>query len=126
MKVELAPGERLYVVFEDADGNVCVEYDWQASNKLRVMADYPDDTGREGEIYCEAFGHDGHEPEEPEDPAKVLRTVRCMDCEGDFSITAGEVAFMKKTFKGTFREPKRCPACRRKKKEAQAAAAEGE
>lgn len=44
------------------------------------------------------------------------KTLKCKDCGNDFTFTGGEQAFFAKN---NFTEPKRCPDCRRKKKEQQ-------
>lgn len=61
MKIELKPGDTLRVVLEDTDGEFTISYGGIVSNELTVTADLPDDSGREGTIYCETFG------ETPED-----------------------------------------------------------
>ncbi len=43
------------------------------------------------------------------------KTIQCVDCGEDFTFTAGEQAFYKE--KGLDNEPKRCKACRDKRKE---------
>lgn len=77
MKVELEPGDKLVVTLKDTDGEFTILYDHGGDNRLRVLADLPDDKGRGGhpslndqkidpnlpdcdpEIYCESFGvHD--------------------------------------------------------------------
>ena len=42
------------------------------------------------------------------------KTLVCQDCGKEFTFTAGEQAFYKE--KGLENEPKRCKACRDKKK----------
>ncbi len=44
------------------------------------------------------------------------KTITCVDCGQDFVFTAGEQAFYQE--KGFTNEPKRCKACREKKKAA--------
>ncbi|MFC1998308.1 zinc-ribbon domain containing protein [Chloroflexota bacterium] len=44
------------------------------------------------------------------------KTINCIDCGQDFTFTASEQEFF--ASKGFENEPKRCPACRRAKKEA--------
>ena len=43
------------------------------------------------------------------------KTLTCVDCGNEFVFTAGEQEFYKE--KGFENEPKRCPDCRRKKKQ---------
>lgn len=43
-------------------------------------------------------------------------TLQCKDCGNDFTFTGGERAFYEKN---GFSQPKRCPDCRKKKKEQQ-------
>ncbi len=43
-------------------------------------------------------------------------TIVCQDCGQEFVFTAGEQAFYKE--KGLQNKPKRCPECRRKRKQA--------
>ena len=43
------------------------------------------------------------------------KTVVCKDCGEEFIFTEGEQAFYKE--KGFENEPKRCPSCRRAKKQ---------
>ena len=43
------------------------------------------------------------------------RTLICQDCGSEFTFTVGEQEFYKE--KGFENEPKRCPDCRRKKKQ---------
>lgn len=43
------------------------------------------------------------------------KTIACVDCGSDFVFTAGEQEFYKE--KGFENEPKRCPDCRRAKKQ---------
>lgn len=43
------------------------------------------------------------------------KTIQCVDCGEEFTFTAGEQAFYKE--KGLDNEPKRCKACRDKRKE---------
>ena len=43
------------------------------------------------------------------------RTLKCMDCQTDFTFTAGEQEFY--ASKGFTNEPKRCPNCRQAKKQ---------
>ena len=52
MKIELKPGEAVTVTLEGTDGEITVEFN---ENDVRVSADMPDDEGREGVIYLEAF-----------------------------------------------------------------------
>ncbi len=42
------------------------------------------------------------------------KTIKCVDCGEEFTFTAGEQAFYQE--KGFTNEPKRCKACRDKKK----------
>lgn len=42
------------------------------------------------------------------------KTIKCVDCGEEFTFTAGEQAFYAE--KGFTNEPKRCKACRDKKK----------
>lgn len=76
MRVELSKGDELVVTIEGADGEFRILYDVRGDNKLRVLANLPDDKNRGGdedlnllrkpgtpkcdpEIYCESFGvHD--------------------------------------------------------------------
>ncbi len=44
------------------------------------------------------------------------KTIKCVDCGEEFTFTAGEQAFYAE--KGFTNEPKRCKACREKKKNA--------
>ena len=44
------------------------------------------------------------------------KTINCVDCGQDFVFTSSEQEFF--ASKGFENEPKRCPACRRAKKEA--------
>ncbi len=44
------------------------------------------------------------------------KTITCVDCGEEFVFTAGEQAFYQE--KGFTNEPKRCKACREKKKAA--------
>lgn len=46
------------------------------------------------------------------------KTITCCDCHQDFVFTAGEQEFYQT--KGLTNEPKRCKACRDKKKQARA------
>ena len=43
------------------------------------------------------------------------RTLKCVDCQSEFTFTAGEQEFY--ASKGFTNEPKRCPACRQAKKQ---------
>lgn len=43
------------------------------------------------------------------------KTITCVDCKQDFVFTASEQEFYKE--KGFTNEPKRCPDCRKLKKE---------
>ncbi len=52
-KVELRPGQSVLVTFADTDGEIETSYDHDA---VRVKADLPDSTGREGVIYEETYG----------------------------------------------------------------------
>jgi len=143
MKVQLAPGERVYVEFEDNEGFILVEYDFNNSSKIRVVSDLPDEEGRDGEIYCEGLDDEediehffseenGHTPlvlkDEPFlnncplppieeiDPSQVVVKILKCKCGSDFNITQGELDFMKKTFGDKAREPTRCKPCRALKK----------
>lgn len=42
------------------------------------------------------------------------KTIKCVDCGEEFTFTAGEQAFYQE--KGFTNEPKRCKACRDKRK----------
>jgi len=44
------------------------------------------------------------------------KTLNCVDCSDDFTFTSGEQSFYAE--KGFTNEPKRCPDCRRKAKQA--------
>jgi len=44
--------------------------------------------------------------------------VKCSDCEEVFVVTDGEQQFLRETFGETFSAPKRCKACRQKRKAA--------
>jgi len=43
------------------------------------------------------------------------KTIKCRDCGQDFAFTASEQQFFAE--KGFTNEPKRCPACRRAKRD---------
>jgi len=43
------------------------------------------------------------------------KIIKCQDCHKEFTFTEGEQAFYKE--KGFNNEPKRCPECRRAKKQ---------
>lgn len=43
------------------------------------------------------------------------KTIKCIDCGEEFTFTAGEQQFYQE--KGFTNEPKRCKACRDKKKQ---------
>jgi len=43
------------------------------------------------------------------------KTLKCVDCQTDFTFTAGEQEFY--ASKGFTNEPKRCPNCRQAKKQ---------
>ena len=43
------------------------------------------------------------------------KTLKCVDCQSDFTFTAGEQEFY--SSKGFTNEPKRCPTCRQAKKQ---------
>lgn len=43
------------------------------------------------------------------------KMIVCMDCGSEFAFTEGEQQFYKE--KGFDNEPKRCPSCRKKKKQ---------
>jgi hypothetical protein len=43
------------------------------------------------------------------------KTLKCVDCQSEFTFTAGEQEFY--ASKGFTNEPKRCPACRQAKKQ---------
>ncbi|MBN1856661.1 MAG: zinc-ribbon domain-containing protein [Dehalococcoidia bacterium] len=43
------------------------------------------------------------------------KTIRCTDCGQDFTFTASEQEFFAE--KGFTNEPKRCPACRRQRRQ---------
>lgn len=58
MRIMLKPGETLIVGFtdeneHDGDGTIVIEFE---DETLRVSADMPDSSGREGVIYEEWFG----------------------------------------------------------------------
>jgi hypothetical protein len=55
MKIELKLSEKITVTLEGTDGEFTVEFN---EADLRVTADMPDSSGREGVIYMEAFGID--------------------------------------------------------------------
>lgn len=52
MKIELAPGEKITIVFSETDGSVEVEFN---ETGIVVQTDSPDDNGRSGVIYRETF-----------------------------------------------------------------------
>jgi len=43
------------------------------------------------------------------------KSLKCVDCGADFTFTSGEQEFF--ATKGYTNEPKRCPGCRRAKKQ---------
>ena len=43
------------------------------------------------------------------------KTIQCTDCGADFTFTAGENTFF--ASKGLTNEPRRCPQCRKAKKQ---------
>lgn len=55
IKVVLSPGARLLVAFEETDGTFTIDFDSDGNRKLRVIADTPDSTDRNGVIYEERF-----------------------------------------------------------------------
>lgn len=55
MIVMLKPGERVQIQFLESDGELVVEFDVDGDGHLRVLADLPDSSGREGVIYDEDF-----------------------------------------------------------------------
>lgn len=72
VKVVLSPGSRLLITLEGCDGDFEILFDTYGDQKLRVLASFPDSSGRGGdssfdelskigkkhnpEIYCEDFG----------------------------------------------------------------------
>lgn len=74
VKVVLSPGSRLLITLEGCDGDFEILFDTYGDQKLRVIASFPDSSGRGGdasfdelsktgkkhnpEIYCEDFGKD--------------------------------------------------------------------
>ena len=48
MRVVLSGGERLYVRMDGADGEFIIDFD---EKRVMILADYPDDQGKEGILY---------------------------------------------------------------------------
>lgn len=114
MKIELEPGERLFVTMadaEDGDDGVVVEYDCKHSNSFVVSASYPDDRKREGIIYSATLD-DGIETKEDPEKDVIVKTIPCASCGTSFNLTKGEVDFMQNVFGEKYREPLRCKKCR--------------
>jgi len=55
LTIVMGPGNRIVIGFEDTDGHISIEYGEKA---LRVIADLPDSSGREGCVYEENFSVD--------------------------------------------------------------------
>ncbi len=51
------------------------------------------------------------------------KTIRCTDCGSDFMFSASEQQFFAE--KGLTNEPKRCPACRRSRRQRHASQMQG-
>ena len=51
------------------------------------------------------------------------KTIKCADCATDFMFTASEQQFYAE--KGFTNEPKRCPACRRSRKQQRSGETQG-
>jgi DNA-directed RNA polymerase subunit RPC12/RpoP len=51
------------------------------------------------------------------------KTIVCADCGSEFTFTASEQEFFAE--KGFTNEPKRCPACRRQRRQQRGGAAQG-
>lgn len=59
IKVVLSPGSRLLITLEACEGDFEVLYDYQGDKKLRVLASFPDSTGRGGEVYFDKLSKEG-------------------------------------------------------------------
>lgn len=117
MRVNLKPGERIFVAMDDAEDNddgIMVEYDFQNSGRLTVSANYPDDRKRDGVIYSATLEPAEGEPETEgsNGKSKIVKTIVCSSCGNDFHLTQGEVEFMQGVFKDKYKEPLRCKKCR--------------
>jgi len=55
--VALRPGESVDVNFTDTDGIITVSFCVARTGSIIVHSDLPDNTGREGMIYCERINY---------------------------------------------------------------------
>lgn len=80
MRIVLSAGERVVVTFEGTDGEITVTFG-DGGSLVRVEADLPDSSGREGVIY-----------EEDESPEGKARRARLEEAEADERAFAADRA----------------------------------
>jgi hypothetical protein len=120
MKIQLSAGERIFIAMEDAedpDDGIMIEYDFQKSGSLTVSANVPDDLNRDGVLYSANVDGDertlsSHIPTGDPDKDRIAKKAVCVSCGSDFSLTQGEIDFMKNLFGDDYKEPIRCKRCR--------------
>lgn len=118
MEVRLSPGESLFVAIADSDysdDGIRIEYDVNRSDQIVVTASYEDDRGRQGEIYCATLDDDPRVDgnKSTDDRNAVVKTISCSSCGTSFKFTKGEEIFMRKVFQDNYKDPVRCPRCRK-------------